>query len=193
MAQAGKVNFTGYDTLVGESKIRGIVSNGAVVNYAEQGQEIELVLDETPFYAESGGQAGDIGLITGDGFVLEVTDVQAPVKGLNVHKVIVREGELPADALVRTQVDAIRRHSGEQAHSATHLVHAALRQLLGDTATQAGSFNKAGYLRFDFSWTEALSAQVRTEVEEVVNLAIAANHQVVTNEMALAEAQQPAR
>ncbi|ALD63983.1 alanine--tRNA ligase [Glutamicibacter soli] len=188
LAEAGHVHFTGYDTLAGESKIRGIIRDGAVVPFAEQGQEIDLVLEETPFYAESGGQAGDVGLITGDGFVLEVTDVQAPVKGLNVHKVIVREGELPAEALVRTQVDAIRRHSGEQAHSATHLVHAALRQLLGDTATQAGSFNKAGYLRFDFSWAEALSTSARSEVEEVVNLAIAANHQVVTNEMALAEA-----
>ncbi|MFJ2351978.1 alanine--tRNA ligase [Glutamicibacter sp. NPDC087673] len=188
LAEAGNVHFTGYDTLEGESSIRGIIRDGQVVPFAEQGQEIDLVLNETPFYAESGGQAGDSGLITGDGFVLEVTDVQAPIKGLNVHKVIVREGELPAEALVRTQVDAVRRRSGEQAHSATHLVHAALRELLGPTATQAGSFNKAGYLRFDFSWAEALSAAARSEVEEVVNLAIASNYQVVTNEMALSEA-----
>ncbi|MCW4464788.1 alanine--tRNA ligase [Glutamicibacter sp. MNS18] len=188
LAASGAVNFTGYQGLEGESRIRGIVRDGLVVPYAEQGQEIDLVLEETPFYAESGGQAGDVGLITGDGFVLEVLDTQAPVKGLNVHKVLVREGELPAEALVRTQVDAIRRHSGEQAHSATHLVHAALRQLLGSEATQAGSFNKAGYLRFDFSWAEQLSAGARQEIEEVVNLAILANHNVITDEMALAEA-----
>ncbi|MGR6902206.1 alanine--tRNA ligase [Glutamicibacter sp. BSL13] len=188
LAEAGSVHFTGYDTLEGESKIRGIVRDGQLVPFAEQGQQIDLVLDETPFYAEAGGQAGDVGLITGDGFVLEVTDVQAPLKGLNVHKAVVREGELPAEALVRTQVDAIRRHSGEQAHSATHLVHAALRQLLGQEATQAGSFNKAGYLRFDFSWAEQLSAEARLEIEEVVNLAILANHNVITNEMALSEA-----
>ncbi|MDR4532734.1 alanine--tRNA ligase [Glutamicibacter sp. PS] len=185
LAESGAVHFTGYDTLNGESKIRGIVRDGQLVPFAEQGQQVDLVLEETPFYAEAGGQAGDVGLIHGDGFVLEVTDVQAPVKGLNVHKVLVREGELPAEALVRTEVDAIRRHSGEQAHSATHLVHAALRDLLGPTATQAGSFNKAGYLRFDFSWTEALSSATRAEIEEVVNQAIVANHDVISNEMSL--------
>lgn len=113
LAEAGNVHFTGYDTLEGESSIRGIIRDGQLVPFAEQGQEIDLVLNETPFYAESGGQAGDSGLITGDGFVLK-SPTQAPVRGLNVHKVIVRDGELPAEALVRTQVDAMRRRSGNR-------------------------------------------------------------------------------
>ncbi|MGP5396741.1 alanine--tRNA ligase [Arthrobacter rhombi] len=185
---AGDTTFTGYDELTTGSSVRGIVRDGELVRYAEQGQEIELVLDETPFYAEAGGQAADVGLITGDGFVVEVLDVQSPVKGLSVHRAIVREGELPSDALVTAEVDAQRRRSGEQAHSATHLVHAALHQILGPEALQSGSFNKAGYLRFDFSWTEALSQAARSEVEEVTNLAIRNSHEVQTNVMGLDEA-----
>ncbi len=186
--ERGDVIFTGYDELTSESTVRGIVHNGALVEVAEQGQQIELVLNETPFYAEAGGQAGDVGLITGDGFVLEVLDVQSPIRGLNVHQAIVREGELPANATVLAEVDRNRRHSGEQAHSATHLVHAALHEILGPDALQSGSFNKAGYLRFDFSWSEALSAAARNEIEEAVNLSILNNHQVLTNVMPIAEA-----
>ncbi|MBM6621363.1 alanine--tRNA ligase [Micrococcaceae bacterium RIT802] len=185
---AGDTMFTGYDELTSGSTVRGIVRDGELVQYAEQGQEVELVLNETPFYAEAGGQAADVGLITGDGFVVEVLDVQAPVKGLSVHRAVVREGELPADAQVTADVDTQRRRSGEQAHSATHLVHAALHQILGPEALQSGSFNKAGYLRFDFSWTEALSAAARSEVEEVANLAIRNDFGVQTTVMPLAEA-----
>ncbi len=185
---AGDTIFTGYDELITGSSVRGIVRDGELVRYAEQGQEIELVLDETPFYAEAGGQAADVGLITGDGFVVEVLDVQAPVRGLSVHRAVVREGELPSDAVVTAEVDAQRRRSGEQAHSATHLVHAALHQILGPEAMQSGSFNKAGYLRFDFSWTEAMSQAARSEVEEVANLAIRNSHEVQTNVMGLDEA-----
>lgn len=185
---AGDVRFTGYETLSGQSPIRGIVSGGSLVDVAEQGQEIELVLDETPFYAEAGGQAGDVGLITGDGFVVEVLDVQAPIRGLNVHKAVVREGELPASAIVNTQVDTQQRLSGEQAHSATHLIHAALHEILGQDAVQSGSFNKAGYLRFDFTWADAMSQAARAEVEELANLKIRDNHEVVTRTMALDEA-----
>lgn len=185
---AGDTIFTGYDELTTGSSVRGIVRDGELVRYAEQGQEIELVLDETPFYAEAGGQAADVGLITGDGFVVEVLDVQAPVRGLSVHRAVVREGELPSDAVVTAEVDAQRRRSGEQAHSATHLVHAALHQILGPEAMQSGSFNKAGYLRFDFNWTEALSQAARSEVEEVANLAIRNSHEVQTNVMGLDEA-----
>ncbi|GER22184.1 alanine--tRNA ligase [Zafaria cholistanensis] len=185
---AGDVVFTGYDELSTESAVRGIVRSGELVPFATQGEEIELVLNETPFYAEAGGQAGDVGLITGDGFVVEVLDVQAPIRGLNVHRAIVREGELPSDARVLAEVDRQRRHSGEQAHSATHIIHAALHQILGPEALQSGSFNKAGYLRFDFTWSEGMSAAARSEVEEVANLAIRNNHEVLTRVMPLAEA-----
>ncbi|MCQ1986710.1 MULTISPECIES: alanine--tRNA ligase [unclassified Arthrobacter] len=185
---AGSTVFTGYDELKTESKVRGIISGNSRVEYAGQGSEISLVLDSTPFYAEAGGQAADTGLITGDGFVLEVQDVQRPVKGLSVHKAIVREGEIAAGANVLAAVDAQRRHEAEQAHSGTHIVHAALHQILGPEALQRGSFNKAGYLRFDFSWGEGLSDAAKSEIEEVSNLAIRSNYQVETKIMSLADA-----
>ena len=172
----------------GESKVRGILSGGRKVAQASTGDEIELVLAETPFYAEAGGQAADTGLITGDGFVVEVLDVQRPIKGLSVHKAIVREGEIGADSLVQAAVDRERRHAAEQAHTGTHIVHAALHQILGPEALQRGSFNKAGYLRFDFAWGEGLSAATRSEIEEVSNLAIRNNFRVETKVMGLAEA-----
>ncbi|MDQ0261515.1 alanine--tRNA ligase [Sinomonas atrocyanea] len=185
---AGDTVFTGYTELAGESRIRGLVSAGSRVDRASAGEEVEIVLEETPFYAEAGGQAADRGLISADGVLVEVLDVQRPIKGLSVHKGIVREGELSAEALVRTAVDRERRHGAEQAHTATHLVHAALRQILGPEAVQRGSFNKAGYLRFDFAWGEQLSGAARSEIEEVANLAIRDNFVVNTAEMPLAEA-----
>ncbi|MCU1554329.1 MAG: alanine--tRNA ligase [Arthrobacter sp.] len=188
LLSAGETVFTGYTELNGESKVRGILSGGQRVAQAATGDEIELVLAETPFYAEAGGQAADTGLITGDGFVVEVLDVQRPIKGLSVHKAIVREGEIGADSLVQAAVDRERRHAAEQAHTGTHIVHAALHQILGPEALQRGSFNKAGYLRFDFSWGEGLSAATRSEIEEVSNLAIRNNYRVETKVMGLAEA-----
>ena len=181
----GETVFTGYTELEGQGRVRSILSNGTAVQHASTGDEISLVLDETPFYAEAGGQAADTGLITGDGFVVEVLDVQRPVKGLSVHKAIVREGELPADAVVRAAVDRERRHAAEQAHTGTHIVHAALHQILGPEALQRGSFNKAGYLRFDFAWGEGLSAATRSEIEEVSNIAIRNNYRVDTKVMDL--------
>ncbi|WP_461171514.1 alanine--tRNA ligase [Arthrobacter sp. Z1-9] len=184
----GETVFTGYTELDGESRVRGILTGGQRVQQASTGDEIELVLSETPFYAEAGGQAADTGLITGDGFVVEVLDVQRPLKGLSVHKAIVREGEIGADSLVRAAVDRERRHAAEQAHTGTHIVHAALHQILGPEATQRGSYNKAGYLRFDFAWGEGLSTATRSEIEEVSNLAIRNNYAVETKVMGLAEA-----
>lgn len=188
LLSAGETVFTGYTELSGESKVRGILSGGQKVAQAATGDEIELVLAETPFYAEAGGQSADTGLITGDGFVVEVLDVQRPIKGLSVHKAIVREGEIGADSLVQAAVDRERRHAAEQAHTGTHIVHAALHQILGPEALQRGSFNKAGYLRFDFAWGEGLSAATRSEIEEVSNLAIRNNYRVETKVMGLAEA-----
>lgn len=184
----GETVFTGYTELDGESRVRGLLTGGRPVQQAATGDEIELVLAETPFYAEAGGQAADTGLITGDGFVVEVLDVQRPLKGLSVHKAIVREGEIGAGSLVRAAVDRERRHAAEQAHTGTHIVHAALHQILGPEATQRGSFNKAGYLRFDFAWGEGLSTATRSEIEEVSNLAIRNNYAVETKIMGLAEA-----
>lgn len=181
----GETVFTGYKELEGQGRVRSILSNGAAISHASTGEEVSIVLDATPFYAEAGGQAADTGLITGDGFVVEVLDVQKPIKGLSVHKAIIREGELPVDALVRAAVDRERRHAAERAHTGTHIVHAALHQILGPEALQRGSFNKAGYLRFDFAWGEGLSAATRSEIEEVANIAIGNNFRVDTKVMDL--------
>ena len=180
--------FTGYTELRTETKLRAILVDGASVPAAKAGDKIEVVLDETPFYAEAGGQAADTGVITGNGFIIDVQDVQQPVKGLSVHRAVVREGEVHTGADVVAQVDVQRRRDGEKAHSGTHIIHAALHQVLGNEATQRGSFNKEGYLRFDFAWSEGLSESAKREVEEVANLAIRDNHEVITREMPLAEA-----
>ena len=180
--------FTGYTELRTETKLRAILVDGVSVPAAKAGDKIEVVLDETPFYAEAGGQAADTGVITGNGFVIDVQDVQQPVKGLSVHRAVVREGEVHTGADVVAQVDVQRRRDGEKAHSGTHIIHAALHQVLGNEATQRGSFNKEGYLRFDFAWGEGLSESAKREVEEVANLAIRDNHEVITREMPLAEA-----
>ena len=145
--------------------------------------------DATPFYAEAGGQAADTGLITGDGFVIEVTDVQSPINGLAVHQGLIREGEAPMGAQAVGAIDLQRRIDAQKAHSATHIIHAALHQILGKDAVQAGSFNKEGYLRFDFRWQDALSDAARQEVEELANIAIRDNFTVQTMETSLKEAQ----
>ena len=180
--------FTGYTELRTETHLRALLKDGVSVPVAKAGDKIEVVLDETPFYAEGGGQAADTGVITGNGFVIDVQDVQQPVKGLSVHRAVVREGEAHPGAAVVAQVDVQRRRDGEKAHSGTHIVHAALHQVLGNEATQRGSFNKEGYLRFDFAWGESLSDSAKREVEEVANLAIRDNHEVIAREMPLAEA-----
>ena len=180
--------FTGYTELRTETHLRALLKDGVSVPVAKAGDKIEVVLDETPFYAEGGGQAADTGVIAGNGFVIDVQDVQQPVKGLSVHRAVVREGEAHPGAEVVAQVDVQRRRDGEKAHSGTHIVHAALHQVLGNEATQRGSFNKEGYLRFDFAWGESLSDSAKREVEEVANLAIRDNHEVIAREMPLAEA-----
>ncbi|MDR1513398.1 MAG: alanine--tRNA ligase, partial [Propionibacteriaceae bacterium] len=147
-----------------------------------------FVLAETPFYAEAGGQDADTGQVTGDGLVVDVVDVQKPVAGLIVHRGVVADGTATAGAQVVAQVDAAARFGSCQAHSATHIVHAVLRQLLGSTATQAGSYNKPGYLRFDFSSTAALSDDLKAEVEGLSNDAIRREHEITTRELPLAEA-----
>ncbi|MFW0111750.1 alanine--tRNA ligase [Rothia sp. CCM 9416] len=180
--------FTGYNQLRTETTLRALLVDGVSVPAASAGQKVEVVLDETPFYAEAGGQAADTGVITGNGFVIDVSDVQQPVKGLSVHRAVVREGEAVSGSAVVAQVDVQRRQDGEKAHSGTHIIHAALHQVLGKEATQRGSFNKEGYLRFDFAWGEGLSDAAKQEVEEVANIAIRDNFETVTRQMPLDEA-----
>src|SRR5690625_3316995 len=181
--------FTGYTEHTTQSTIRSLLVEGQIAPVAQQGQEVEIVLDATPFYAEAGGQAADSGFITGNGFVIEVDDVQSPIKGLSVHRGIIREGEAPIGAEAVGAIDLQRRLDAQKAHSATHILHAALHQILGPEAVQAGSYNKEGYLRFDFAWQDALSQAARQEVEELSNIAIRDNFTVQTMETSLREAQ----
>ena len=184
----GETVFTGYDNLQTESSVLGIIVDGVAVASAVAGQTAEVILQETALYAESGGQEADAGVIVGAGFELEVLDVQKPVKGLISHTVKVTTGEVGLGEHATTIVDADWRRGARQAHSGTHVLHAALRQVLGPNAHQSGSYNKAGFFRLDFSWNQALSPATRSEIEEISNTAIRNNLEVVTRELPLAEA-----
>ncbi len=186
----GVTKFTGYDELNTEGKVLGLIVDGQSNKRAEVGQIVEVILDETSLYAESGGQEADSGLITGNGFELEVLDVQKPVKGLISHKAIVRSGEISVGSAATTKVDPEWRLGACQAHSGTHVVHAALRQVLGPQALQSGSYNKPGYLRLDFAWQSALSLDTRSEIEEVSNLAIRGDFAVSAQFMSLPQAKE---
>lgn len=168
----GPTEFTGYTELSSEATVRGLLADGARVASAAEGRTVELVLDRTPLYAESGGQDSDAGTVTTASARLEVLDVQKVAKTLWVHRVRVTEGEVTEGDQVLAQVDPEWRAGARQAHSGTHLVHAALRHVLGPTAVQSGSYNKPGYLRLDFAWQGGLSAATRSEVEDVTNRAV---------------------
>jgi alanyl-tRNA synthetase len=164
------VEFTGYREVVSEGAVRGLVSGGEVVPSAREGDEVELVLDRTPFYAEGGGQLADQGVIAlENGARLQVRDVQSPITGLIVHTAKVLSGEVTAGVGALSEVDIERRKSISRAHTATHMVHKAFREALGETATQAGSENAPGRFRFDFSAVGAVPASVMSDVEARVN------------------------
>ena len=186
----GETQFLGYEGLKTTGKVLGLIRDGESVPSLTAGQLGELFLDRTTLYAESGGQAADAGWIVGDGFELEVLDVQKPVKGLFSHKVRVSSGEVVVGSDAQTLVDANWRLGAAQAHSATHVVHAALRQVLGPEALQSGSYNRPGYMRLDFSWTQALSDETKSEIEEVSNLAIRADLAVSAQFMTLPAARE---
>ncbi len=186
----GETVFTGFTELQTESTVLGILVDGQPTPRATQGQIAEVILAETALYAESGGQVADHGVIVGPGFELDVIDVQKPVPGLISHTVEVVSGEVGLGQPATTVVDALNRRAAQQAHSATHLVHAALRDTLGKSATQAGSLNRAGYMRFDFSWGQALSDDTKTEIEEIANNAVRDNLAVTTRVLPLAEAKE---
>src|SRR3954465_13023791 len=187
----GPTDWRAYETLRTDSRVLGVVSDleddGSAT--AGPGEITRVVLDRTPFYAESGGQVADAGVFTWDGGRAEVLDVQRPVKGLVAHQVRVLDGELRTGTELVAEVDREWRLSACQAHSGTHVVHAALRQVLGPQALQSGSYNRPGYLRLDFAWQGALSAQQRHDIEDVANAAVRADHEVTANYMTLPEAQ----
>lgn len=184
----GETVFTGYEFLNTDSTVLGIIVDGESATTASVGQIADVILSETSLYPESGGQEADSGRIVGQGFELEILDVQRPVKGLISHKVEVLSGEVAVGEPATSVVDPEWRRGATQAHSATHVIHAALREVLGPQAHQAGSYNKAGYMRLDFNWNQALSPETRSEIEELSNNAIRQNLEVETRVMPIAEA-----
>ena len=184
----GETVFTGYDQLDTDTTILGLIVNGVSVARAVAGDIAEVILAETSLYPESGGQEADAGSIVGTGFDLEVLDVQRPVKGLVSHRVQVRNGEVGVGEMATSVVDRDYRRGATQAHSATHLIHAALREVLGPDAHQAGSDNRAGYMRLDFNWSKPLSLATRGEIEDIANDAVRQNLEVSTRILPLDEA-----
>lgn len=182
--------FTGYETLTSDAKIIGLVRDGQKVNEVHEGEQVEVILDQSPLYAEAGGQTADRGRLYAGESLLEVGDVQKIGKKLWVHKATVTAGGIDLGASVTAEVDEKWRHGAVQAHSATHLIHAALRQVLGPTAVQAGSLNRPGYLRFDFNYTEQLSPAQLEEIALITNQAVDAHFAVNTIETSLEQAKQ---
>jgi len=170
LERAGTVTFTGYDQIAGEATIVGLLVDGVPVPTAGQGTEVGVVLDRTPFYAEGGGQLADAGTITtAGGAEIEVHDVQTPMAGLIVHRGKVKSGEIVSGTPAYAEIDIERRRAISRSHTATHLVHRALRGALGESAAQAGSENSPGRLRFDFTATGSVPVAVLKDTEDEVN------------------------
>jgi len=168
--ESGLSEFIGYASTESEAKVRGLLVDGKSSMSASEGDEIEIVLDRTPFYAEGGGQLADGGLITlANGTKIQIDDVQAPVPSLSIHRGRVIVGSVEVGNEVLATIDLERRRAISRAHSATHMVHKAFREILGETATQAGSENSPGRFRFDFPSTGAVPASVLNDVEARVN------------------------
>ncbi|MGP3948674.1 alanine--tRNA ligase [Streptomyces sp. 7N604] len=186
---AGSSDFTGYTDTEGESRVVGLLVDGVPSPAASEGDEVEVVLDRTPFYAEGGGQQADQGRIRLDsGAVVQVHDVQQPVPGVSVHKGVVQVGEVTVGASAYAAIDVSRRRAIARAHSATHLTHQALRDTLGPTAAQAGSENAPGRFRFDFGSPTAVPGTVLTDVEQKINEVLARELDVTAEVMSMSEA-----
>jgi len=169
LERSGAVAFTGYDQISGEATILGLLVDGVPVSAAGAGTEVDVVLDRTPFYAEGGGQLADTGVISVDGGEIEITDVQTPLPGLIVHRGKVTSGEVTVNAPAFAEIDVDRRRALSRSHTATHLLHRALRDALGESAAQAGSENAPGRLRFDFTAQGAVPLSVLRDTEDEVN------------------------
>jgi alanyl-tRNA synthetase len=184
---SGKTDFSGYERLADGAQVTALIFDGAIVDVLKKGQEGQVILDHTPFYAESGGQIGDAGILESAGARFTVRDTQKIGASFS-HVGVLESGEMHVGDVVDAQVDAERRKSIALNHSATHLLHAALRKILGTHVEQKGSLVAADRLRFDFSHTQALSQDELRRVEDLVNSAIRENAPVETRVMALDEA-----
>ena len=183
-----KTRFDGYETLGERAKVLAIVNEGEPSGAAAQGEKITVVLDHTPFYAEMGGQIGDHGILIGKNGVITVSDVQKTKDGKYMHIGTVTEGSISVDEEVEAKVDAEYRQAICRAHTSTHLLHKALRKVLGDHVEQAGSYTAADHIRFDFTHFAALTADELQQVEMLVNEAILAGAPVITEEMGIEDA-----
>ena len=187
--ESGLSEFIGYSSIESEAKVRGLLVDGKSSMSANEGDEIEIVLDRTPFYAEGGGQLADGGLITlANGTKIQIDDVQAPVPSLSVHRGRVIVGSIEVGNEVHAAIDLERRRAISRAHSATHMVHKAFREILGETATQAGSENSPGRFRFDFPSTGAVPTSVLNDVESRVNALLLEDWEVTAEIMSQDEA-----
>ena len=186
----GKTDFIGYTHLEGESKVAAILVDGHSVSEMHEG-DVEIVLDRTPFYAEGGGQLSDGGvLVLSNGARIEIEDVQSPVPGLYVHRGVITSGTVKVAQEVFAQIDQNRRKAISRAHTATHMVHKAFREALGESATQAGSENAPGRFRFDFPANGAVPASVLNDVEARVNSLLIENLEVTATQMSQVQAKE---
>ncbi|MEV8068560.1 alanine--tRNA ligase [Streptomyces sp. NPDC085995] len=190
LAEHGPTDWRAWDTLTTASRVLALLTPAGPVPVAREGEIVTVVLDRTPFYAESGGQESDAGRLSGASVEAEVLDVQRPLPGLVVHQARVTAGDLAAGDAVTAAVDPEWRLGARQAHSGTHVLHAALRQVLGPTALQSGSYNRPGHLRLDFPWRGGLSPAARSEIEEAANRALRRDLPVGVRWMTLPEAKE---
>ena len=189
--KSGKSEFVGYAHQSSEAKLTGIVVDGVGMPSASEGEDVEIVLNRTPFYAEGGGQLADGGRITlSNGAVVEIEDVQSPVPGLSVHRGRVVSGSIEVGSDALAEIDVERRHAISRAHTATHMVHKAFREILGETATQAGSENSPGRFRFDFPATGSVPVSVLNDVESRVNTLLLDNLEVTAESMSQSKAKE---
>jgi alanyl-tRNA synthetase len=189
-ARHGRTTFVGYETTTAEGRLLGLLRDGEELAAASEGDQVELILDRTPFYAEGGGQVGDTGLVrTGGGAVLQVTDTRPGLEGFYVHTARVVSGEPQVGDQVHAEVDADRREAVTRSHTATHTLHWALRDQLGEHARQQGSLVDAGRLRFDFAHFQAVPSEQLAEIEASVNRQLLADPDIKVWHGTLAEAE----
>jgi alanyl-tRNA synthetase len=186
--RVGSTEFTGYTASEGEGQVVALVKDGAEVQSATAKDSVTVITNQTPFYGESGGQMGDAGRIMGTNFRGEVTDTAKPLGRLHAHQVMLEQGEINVGDVVQLKIDAARRDALRSNHSATHLLHAALRNQLGKHVTQKGSLVAPDRLRFDFSHNQPVSAEEIAAIEAEVNAQIRGNKSVTTRLMAPDEA-----
>jgi alanyl-tRNA synthetase len=187
-AASGQVEFVGYDSLEVEATLRAMVTAGGLIEAASEGDEVEVVLSRSPFYAEGGGQVGDRGIIETATGRLEVLDTQEVLGGLRVHRARVVAGEVVAGIDASARVDGEVRAATGRSHSATHVLHATIKELVGDHAQQAGSLVQPGRLRFDFPHFSALGGDTVQALEELVNARVLADPTVATEVMGIDDA-----